>query len=66
MIGFFSGTWGTIGAICGILACIASSMLMCCAPKTVDRGSCKFTAVRIRAHTRLHSHRNSDHTLGTR
>jgi len=47
MIGFFSGTWGTIGAICGILACIASSMLMCCAPKTVDRGSCKFTAASV-------------------
>merc|ERR1712194_691377 len=35
------------GAICGILACIASSMLMCCAPKTVDQGSCKFTAASV-------------------
>ena len=46
MIGFAGGTPGVVGAICGILACVASSILMCCAPKTTEEGGGKFTAVR--------------------
>ena len=47
MMGFFSGgTARAIGAVCGILACVASSILMCCAPRSTKEGGCKFTAVR--------------------
>ena len=51
MMGFASGAPGVIGGVCGILACIGSSILMCCAPTRVEEGNCKFTAVRMRAHT---------------
>ena len=50
MIGFGFGAPGIIGAICGILACVASSILMCCPPKGVEEGNGKFIAVR-KAHT---------------
>ena len=46
MIGFAGGTAGIVGALCGLLACIAASILMCCAPKSAKDGGCKFTAVR--------------------
>ena len=46
MIGFAGGLPGIVGALCGILACVASSILMCCAPKSTEEGGCKFTAVR--------------------
>ena len=46
MLGFGVGITGVIGAICGILACVAASILMCCAPKSADEGAGKFTAVR--------------------
>ena len=46
MIGFGAGWAGAIGAVCGILACIGSSILMCCAPKTPQEGGGKFCAVR--------------------
>lgn len=41
------GIPGIVGAIGGLLACIASSMLMCCAPKKVEEGPCKFTAAGV-------------------
>ena len=41
------GIPGVVGAIGGLLACIASSMLMCCAPKKVEEGPCKFTAAGV-------------------
>jgi len=44
MIGFGAGWAGSIGAFCGILACIGSSILMCCAPASVQEGGGKFTA----------------------
>jgi hypothetical protein len=46
ILGFGAGATGAVGAICGILACVASSILMCCAPKSVNEGSGKFMAVR--------------------
>ena len=46
MIGFFADWAGAIGAVCGILACIGSSILMCCAPRTPQEGGGKFCAVR--------------------
>ena len=46
MIGFGAGWAGAIGAVCGILACIGSSILMCCAPRTPQEGPGKFVAVR--------------------
>ena len=46
MIGFGAGWAGAIGAVCGILACIGSSILMCCAPRTPQEGGGKFCAVR--------------------
>ena len=50
MLGF--GLWipGIIGAIGGIIACVASSIIICCGPKGVEEGSAKFTAVRKSAH----------------
>jgi len=47
MLGFGVGATGAVGAICGILACVASSILMCCAPKSADEGSGKFTAAMV-------------------
>jgi len=44
MIGFAGGIPGVIGALGGILACVASSILMCCPPKTVADGGGKFMA----------------------
>ena len=41
------GIPGVVGAIGGLLACIASSILMCCAPKKVEEGPCKFTAAGV-------------------
>jgi len=46
MLGFFAGITGVMGAICGLLACVAASILMCCGPKSTAEGSCKYTAVR--------------------
>ena len=46
MVGFFAGVAGAIGAVCGIFACIGSSILMCCAPRTHQEGGGKFCAVR--------------------
>jgi len=46
MIGFLSFWAGAIGAVCGIFACIGSSILMCCAPQTPQEDSGKFFAVR--------------------
>ena len=37
---------GVVGAICGLLACVASSILLCCAPKSIEEGGGKFMAVR--------------------
>ena len=53
MIGFAGGIPGVVGALCGLLACVAASILMCCAPKTTQEGGCKFTAVRDES---MHSH----------
>ena len=50
MMGFGYGPPGVVGGLCGILACIGSSILMCCAPTRVEEGNGKFTAVRMRAH----------------
>jgi hypothetical protein len=47
MIGFAGGIPGVVGALCGILACIASSILMCCAPKSTEDGGGKFTAAGV-------------------
>jgi len=47
MIGFFGGWSGIVGAIGGILACIASSILMCCAPKSPSEGGGKFTGAGV-------------------
>jgi len=47
MLGFVAGITGVIGAICGILACVAASILMCCAPKSADEGSGNFTAAMV-------------------
>jgi len=47
MIGFAGGTAGIVGALCGLLACVASSILMCCAPKSAKDGGCKFTAAGV-------------------
>ena len=41
------GIPGMVGAIGGLLACIASSMLICCAPKEAKEGPCKFTAAGV-------------------
>ena len=46
MIGFGASWPGAIGAVCGILACIGSSIVMCCAPASAQEGGGKFTAVR--------------------
>ena len=46
LIGFGASWPGAIGAVCGILACIGSSILMCCAPATTQEGGGKFLAVR--------------------
>ena len=62
MIGFLAGIPGIVGAICGILACIGSSILMCCAPRSVDEGNGKFTAVRMRAHAACSTADDSDHS----
>jgi hypothetical protein len=42
MIGFIGGIPGVIGGIGGLLAIIASSILICCAPKTPAEGPGKF------------------------
>jgi len=47
MIGFAGGIPGIVGALCGILACVASSIVMCCAPKSTEEGGCKFTAAGV-------------------
>ena len=46
MIGFAGGLPGIVGALCGLLACVTSSILMCCAPKSTAEGGGKFMAVR--------------------
>jgi len=47
VLGF--GLWipGIIGAIGGIIACVASSIIICCGPKGVEEGSGKFTAASV-------------------
>lgn len=47
MLGFFAGITGVMGAICGLLACVAASILMCCGPKSTAEGSCKYTAAGV-------------------
>lgn len=47
MIGFLAGTPGVIGGIAGILMCVGSSLLICCAPKTVAEGPGKFNAAGV-------------------
>lgn len=47
MIGFAGGVPGIVGALSGILACIASSILICCAPKSNEEGPCKFFAAGV-------------------
>jgi hypothetical protein len=47
MIGFGAGWAGAIGAVCGLLACIGSSILMCCAPASAQEGGGKFTAAGV-------------------
>lgn len=42
MIGFGGGWSGAVGAVGGLLACIGSSILMCCAPKSPSEGGGKF------------------------
>ena len=61
MMGFAYGPPGVVGGLCGILACIGSSILMCCAPTRVEEGNGKFTAVRMRAHAAC-STDDSDHS----
>ena len=62
MVGFAIGLPGIVGAICGLLACVASSIIICCGPRSVEEGSGKFSAVRKSAHgtakatTRLDTH----------
>ena len=46
MVGFLGGTYGIIGGVSGVLACVASSIIMCCGPKSTEEGGCKFTTVR--------------------
>ena len=70
MIGFGAGWAGSIGAFCGILACIGSSILMCCAPASVQEGGGKFTAVRkstrsCRAHPTIRVHHASPNCAAT-
>jgi len=47
MIGFAGGLPGIVGALCGLLACVASSILMCCAPKSTAEGGGKFMAAGV-------------------
>jgi len=47
MIGFGASWPGAIGAVCGILACIGSSIVMCCAPASAQEGGGKFTAAGV-------------------
>jgi hypothetical protein len=50
MIGFAGGMASPamfVGALCGILACVASSILMCCAPKNTADGGGKFLAAGV-------------------
>ena len=61
MMGFAYGPPGVVGGLCGILACIGSSILMCCAPTRGEEGNGKFTAVRMRAHAAC-STDDSDHS----
>ena len=52
MVGFAVGPVGIVGAICGILACVASSILLFCAPQSLEEGGGKFTVVRkVKSHT---------------
>ena len=62
MMGFAYGPPGVVGGLCGILACIGSSILMCCAPTRVEEGNGKFTAVRMRAHAACSTADDSDHS----
>ena len=51
MVGFAVGPVGIVGAICGILACVASSILLFCAPQSLEEGGGKFTVVRkVKSH----------------
>ena len=64
MIGFGASWAGAIGGVCGLLACIGSSILMCCAPASAQEGGGKFTAVRKstllpRAHPTIRVHHAS-------
>ena len=46
MVGFLGGPYGIIGGVSGVLACVASSIIMCCGPRSTEEGGCKFTTVR--------------------
>ena len=51
LFNFIIPLFGLVSGLMGLLACIGSGLLICCcAPKRLEDGSCKFTAVRI--HTR--------------
>ena len=52
LIGFGAGGSGIVGALAGLLACVGSSLVICCGPKSTAEGPGKFTAVR-RAHSWL-------------
>ena len=70
MIGFGASWAGAIGAVCGLLACIGSSILMCCAPASAQEGGGKFTAVRKstqlpRAHPTIRVHHASPSCAAT-
>jgi len=47
MVGFAIGLPGIVGAICGLLACVASSIIICCGPRSVEEGSGKFSAASV-------------------
>ena len=55
LFNFIIPLFGLVSGLMGLLACIGSGLLICCcAPKRLEDGSCKFTAVRThpRAGTR--------------
>ena len=47
LVNFLLPLFGLLSGLMGLLACIGSGLLICCcAPKRLEEGSCKFTAVR--------------------
>jgi len=47
MIGFGAGIPGIIGGVAGILMCVGSCLLICCAPKTTHEGPGKFNCAGV-------------------